>query len=320
MRTLAALGLLLACAATASAQSATTDPDSARIITADIENFWRGYDRLRPGSTRADSARVFAETYFQAASPGLETFIRTRIQQPENLLMGLGMLPRYYAAVRANTLRLREKEPLIRSSLRRLQAFYPQARFPDIYFIISGFIAQGVVSEQKVIIGAEMVSADAATPMHELPKFLSDVTLTSAALPCILVHELVHFQQDYAQDSSLLAQALMEGVADFITDRAIGCYPTAAATYQWGAAHERELWEDFRATMHRADHSKWLYNGNISSERPTNLGYWMGYQIAQAYYDRAANKAVTVHELLHIRDFAALLEASGYADRFEQRD
>jgi uncharacterized protein YjaZ len=111
---------------------------------------------------------------------------------------------------------------------------------------------------------------------------------------------------------------LNEGVADFLADRALGCQATGSVVYGYGDRHERELWSEFQQAKHRTDHSRWLHNGLTSTDRPANLGYWMGYQIAKAYYEQATNKRHAVYSLLHIRDYDALLEASGYAKRMER--
>lgn len=315
MRLIAAL-FMFSCTTAGAAQS--LHPDSTRIITSDVVNFWRAYDRLTPTMTRADSVHAFDEEYIQRATPGLNAYVDARLKKADNLLMALGMLPRYMAAVRANTLALAAQEPRIRESLRKLEAFYPEAKYPDIYFVVAGFIAQGSVLDGKMVVAAEMVAADSTTPLYELPPFLRDVDLTSGGLPCILVHELVHYQQNNASDRSLLAQTLTEGVADFVTYKAIGCVPTARATYTFGEANEFRLWREFQQEMHGTDYSKWLYNGNTVKDRPSQLGYWMGYQIAEAYYDRAPNKRRALHELLNITDYRALLEKSGYGRVFDK--
>ena len=298
------------------AQMAHTDVDSVRIITADVSNFWRAYDLLQSTSSRSDSVAAFQSAYLEPATPGLKVFTERRLKQADALLFGLGLLPRYYAGVRGQTMRIPEQEPGIRAALRDLQKLIPEARFPDIYFVIAGFISQGTILDGKMILAAEMVSADSLTPLQELPPFLRDVNLSTSVLPCILVHEIVHYQQHYPKDPSLLAQVLVEGVADFVTQQAIGCIPTAAATYTWGEAHEAQLWREFQTELDSADHSKWLYNGNIK-DRPSQLGYWMGYQIAEAFYEQADNKAVALRELLQIKDYRDILERSGYAARFK---
>jgi hypothetical protein len=308
---------LLLVAGKAAAQTRASIPDSARILYSDIPNFWQAYDRLTPVLTRADSIAIINQEYLGRGSAGLNGYLETHLKKADNLLFALGLLPKYIAAVRANTLRLRSQEYLIRAALRRVEAFYPPATYPDIYFVIAGFTSQGTVSRGNVVLAAEMVTADSTTPRTELPPFLRNVDLTGGVLPCILVHELMHAQQNYVADRSLLAQVLVEGVADFITQKAIGCVQTAAATYAWGETHERELWQQFAQEMAGTDYSKWLYNGNTIKDRPDQLGYWMGYQIAEAYYERAQDKRQAIHDLLNIRDYRALLDASGYATRFQ---
>ena len=315
-RLLFAIALLLFSVSRGAAQ--TQHPDSARVITEDIQRFWKAYDRLSPASTRQDSIDAFATGYFAPASPGLENFIDRRLKKPESLLFALGMLPRYYQAVREGTLRIGSREADIRAALRRVETVYPPARYPDIYFIIAGFIAQGNVAGDNMFIAAEMVAADSTTPVAELPPFLRDVDLSAAALPCILVHELFHYQQNYARDNSLLAQSINEGVADFLTEQSIGCIPTARRTYDYGNANEAALWKEFQAAMGGTDMSRWLYNGNNSGDRPSQLGYWMGYRIARAYYEGATDKKQAVHDLLHIENFPLFLKVSHYASTLQR--
>jgi hypothetical protein len=305
--------LIIAAGISSVARGQTASADSIEIVTEDVTHFWEAVDRLNPQSSRADSIQAFQAYYFDRATPGLQSYISSRLKKPDGLLMALGMLPRYYASVRPNTLALVAQKERVRRAVADLQRYYPESRFPDIYFVIAGFISQGTVLNGKMILGAEMVAADSTTVVSELPPFLRDVDLSSKGLPCILVHELVHFQQDNVRDPSLLAQAITEGVADFVTKQAIGCVPTAAATYTWGEAHEQELWQLFQSEMNGRDFKKWLYNGNDAKDRPSQLGYWMGFQIAEAYYNKARDKRAAVRDLLHIKDFKQLLEQSGYS-------
>lgn len=69
--------------------------------------------------------------------------------------------------------------------------------------------------------------------------------------------------------------------------------------------------------MNSTDLSGWLYQGDKSTHRPTDLGYYVGYKIVEAYYKGAADKARAVKEIIEVRDFTAFLEASGYTKRFE---
>ena len=43
-----------------------------------------------------------------------------------------------------------------------------------------------------------------------------------------------------------------------------------------------------------------------------NLGYWVGYRIVRAYYQRMPDKRAAVREILEIRDPKAFLARSGW--------
>jgi hypothetical protein len=51
---------------------------------------------------------------------------------------------------------------------------------------------------------------------------------------------------------------------------------------------EKELCLEFNARMLEKNYDGWLYSSSPS--RPYDLGYWMGYKITKAYYDRMEDK------------------------------
>ena len=62
-----------------------------------------------------------------------------------------------------------------------------------------------------------------------------------------------------------------------------------------------------------------LYNGGSSVHRPADLGYFVGYRIAQAHWNQHADKAAALGALLDGRDAEQLLRASGYAESLTRR-
>jgi len=81
----------------------------------------------------------------------------------------------------------------------------------------------------------------------------------------------------------------------------------------YGNAHEKELWDKFKKQMDGTQSSDWLYNGqNTPPGVPADLGYYMGFKICEAYYNKAANKKQAVQEILTIQDFKKFFEQSGY--------
>jgi uncharacterized protein YjaZ len=134
-------------------------------------------------------------------------------------------------------------------------------------------------------------------------------------IPHIVAHELIHFQQKSGRAQSLLAQSIREGSADFLAELISGRHINQKV-HEFANPREAELWQEFRQKMHGKDYSGWLYSD--AKDRPHDLGYWMGYQITKAYYDRAADKQKAIREILEVRDFDAFLEKSGYPEKFRQ--
>ncbi|HEX7090558.1 MAG TPA: DUF2268 domain-containing putative Zn-dependent protease [Longimicrobiales bacterium] len=265
------------------------DPDSAALITSDIELFWEVYDSAPPEQLEVWLRRE----YLNRGTQGLRDFIPYRILGAVDLAARIRRDRSRYEAVRPSTERVSEVESQIRATFHALKARYPEAVFPDVYFVIGRFNSGGTVSPAGLLIGAEMYR-------------------DPARLPMIVAHELVHYQQPPGGRSlTLLERAFREGSADFVGELLSGQRMNAAAQ-EYGRAHEAELWAEFRSVMHGTDATGWLY-GNPPPGRPADLGYFIGYRIAEAYYAQAADKAAALRDILRVRDVERILAASGYS-------
>lgn len=242
----------------------------------------------------------------------------------EELVKWIGRYPRYYAAIRARTLSVDTSTQVtsdIRRGLSRLTELYPDAKFPDVYFLIGTTSTGGTTGWSGMMIGTEQYGSDSTTPRDELPAWALATfrTLTFATLPGLVIHEAVHTQQKPRPDgekNTLLRQSLGEGIADFLAELAVGPYLTTSPRQLYGRAHEREVWLDFQDEM-ATDSTimTWMYNGRMSADSnhgAMDMGYFVGYRIAQAYYNRATDKRTAVRELLELRNPHELLAKSGY--------
>ena len=244
----------------------------------------------------------------------------------EELLHALRAYPRYYAAVRPTTLSVDTNSRItqgVRRGLKKLAALYPEARFPTIYFLIGTLSTGGTTAQSGMLMGTEQSASDPTTPLDELPDWAQKnlPTHTFEHLVGLVVHEAVHTQQKPApagQQDNLLRHALGEGIADFLAELAVGPWIANAPRQIYGRAHEHDVWVDFQNEMQGGDSTirMWMYNGMVPPEKnhgAIDIGYWVGYRIAGAYYARAADKRAAVRELLELRDPEAILRASGYA-------
>lgn len=285
------------------------DPDAARIVTEDIDRFWEAFDRAAPEFP----AEPFETLYLSRGTPGLKDFLSLRISSAEDLAKTVRLRPRFYASIRESTRRIRTMEPGIRASFHALKDLYPDAVFPDVYFLIGRQTSGGTLSERALLIGAEMYGRTPQTPTQELDGWLRAVVAPVERVPHIVAHELIHYQQKYPDSQVLLIQSIREGTADFLAELISGRHINDNV-HAYANPREAELWREFRQKMHGKDLSGWLYSG--SEGRPNDLGYWMGYKIVKSYYDRATDKRQAIREILDIKDFDAFLAKSGYPERF----
>ncbi|HEY9548012.1 MAG TPA: hypothetical protein VIR45_00805, partial [Kiloniellaceae bacterium] len=73
---------------------------------------------------------------------------------------------------------------------------------------------------------------------------------------------------------------------------------------------ELEIETRFAADIDKTDLSDWVYNAG--PDTPGDLGYWVGYRIAKAYYQNAPDKRQALREIFEMSDPKAFLEKSGW--------
>lgn len=279
------------------AQNFNTDPSKAVFHTEDISLFWSVYDLVQP----KPDGDAFQKIYLESGSEGLRAFIPNRIESGKNLAKVIRSNSAYYTSIRESSLSIADKKERFYECFAALKSIYPEAIFPDVYFVIGAKNSGGTAFDGGLIIGAEMFGEANATIQVPLDINLVDEVVT---------HELIHFQQRYVKDNSLLGQSIREGSADFITELIAGIHSNTKI-HVYGDAHEKELWAEFSKRMFDNDWTNWLYYQKDKS-RPKDLGYWMGYKITKAYYDKASDKSTAIREILNIPDFKTFLEKSGY--------
>ena len=221
----------------------------------------------------------------------------------------------YYDAIRPNLMAVdtaARVKSAIKAAFDKMRQLYPEATYPDVYFVVGRLATGGTTFGDHLLIGTEIYGRDPSTPIGELSDWEKGVTGQADQLPVIVAHEYAHTLQGAREGSgTLLRAALGEGSADFIAELIAGAHILNPA-YEYGDAHVPELWSEFKVAMDSTDMSKWLYNGSASKDRPADLGYWIGYRIAKAYYDKASDKTAAVRDILLFRDAKDFLSKSGF--------
>ncbi len=296
-------------------RSAHANPARAQIHTEDIPRFWRAFD-LAAGQDSTAAAAVFLREYIAQGTRGLFDFYRMKIVSPTRLARTTGRFPRFYESIRRPTSELPGLEPVIRRVFQDTKALYPEVIYPDLYFVIGRINSAGTATDYGLFFGAEQNVASSSTVLDELPETLRRIVFPREELPHVIAHELVHFQQHYADKHTLLDVALIEGGATFIAQLVL---PVQRTPYfrTWGAAHEREVWARFAGAMNSDSIANWV--GNTGTEAwPADLGRLVGYQISQAYYDSMSDKKKAIRDLIRLEDSRAILRASRYGGQLGQ--
>ncbi len=287
------------------------DIGSMKIITADIDNFWSMYDVYKTSGSIEDISKL----YFDKRSPGLDAFTKVRNINSAEMQKVLKLFPKYIESIRSNTLKLEGIKEKLKGYFLKLREIYPDVYYPDIYFTIGCFNTGGTVSGRMLLIGAELMCADDDSPKDELSTWLKGNIGNIENIEQIVMHESIHTLQS-GNPKTLLGAAIREGACDFIASMVTG-NELGSAHYVYGRKYEKGLWKEFKKEMNGTDNSRWLYSGDKSIGRPSDLGYFMGYKICEAYYENTEDKKQAVKDIIEVQDFETFFKKSRYGDKFD---
>ena len=88
--------------------------------------------------------------------------------------------------------------------------------------------------------------------------------------------------------------------------------------FKYGNKNATELAKEFVGIMKNTDYTDWLYGTSGKDNRPNDLGYWMGYKISEAYFEKQKDKQQAVHDILNIKAPFDFLKESGYLSKYIQ--
>lgn len=294
------IGLAVAVVFGLGANSLAASPVSS-IQTDDVSRFFEIFDAAN-GQPKVDALQ---QHYIEPGSPGLHDFIPNRIVSAENMAASIARNSETYRRARKCLPIVPATKARLYRALGRLRHLYPSARLAPVTILIGASNSGGTSGPSGVIVGLEVVcSADWLQPD------LSD------RLFVLVMHEYGHVQQPAELNietvqTTVLRQSLIEGVAEMVAKLTTGDVSNSHLL-RWTAGRERQIGEAFLRDAKSYELSKWLYNGQGTVKAPGDLGYWVGYGIAQSYYDRASDKQAALKALLELRDPDAILANSGW--------
>jgi hypothetical protein len=294
--------------------------DPAVIITMDIDHFWDAYDHLEKCYSFEDSVHCIESLYFDKGTGGFKDFISKYNYAPQDFVKSLGQYPRFFKSIRNNTLEVKNIETGINRFYVKLKENFPGYKPLKICFVISPLQSGGTALEHYLVIGTEIVASTKEADLSEfgtsvLGKVLAFDTNIRDNLIFVIAHETIHDLQVNADFNNyeLLNKSLNEGSADFLAELFTGVRANHYL-YDFGDLHEHDLWNKFtRALDNHENTDNWMYNiDRVEEGVPADLGYYVGYRIAESYYRNATDKKQAILEIIQMKNPEEFLEKSRY--------
>lgn len=275
-------------------------PQGPEIRTSDVDRFYALYD-----ATGGQPSAAALQAYIDGGTDGFRAFARMRNTTGERIALAIEKQPAVYQQAKRCAEALPQVKSRLATALARLKRLYPEASLPPVTLAVGRGKPVGTADANGVMIGQEaLCAADFMNPDIE-DRFVH-----------VIAHEYVHVQQSRFSpenpEERVLKAALIEGGAEFIGELVSGSvgYKHLPPLVK---GREKQFETRFLADVEvPAIGSAWLYNHPGTAEHPADLGYWIGYRIAKAYYRQARDKGRALRDLIELRDPRAILEASGW--------
>ena len=269
------------------------------IETGDVQRFYKIYD----GASGHPGADQLQHDYLDPGSEGLHHLAEMRDVTGARIADTLQKRPELYANARRCLDVLPQVRKRAAASMTELLRLYPEARFPPVTIAVSRGKPVGVGSPAAgVMIGLEALCDTQWMNSDPEDRFVH-----------VIAHEYAHVQQvrELVDDDhpTVLEASLIEGIADLVaelTSGGTGYKDMEAAVH----GRETETEKAFLADKDKTDLSDWLYNSTATKQN--DVGYWVGYRIAKAYYNTAGDKRQALKELLEMTNPEAVLAKSGW--------
>lgn len=273
---------------------------SAKIFTSDIDNFWVAYDSIQKTDNHSQKLDLIKRLYTDKATKGLKAFMKARNYNDSVYVKVIDKYPKFWNSVRLNTLTIKTKTSELEASVVKLKEIYPELKDAEMYFTIGGLNSGGTVSENMVLVGAELATGLPSTEVSEFKDEWLKGVFAEQSLDNIVslnIHEYIHTQQT-GNRRRVLNQSIKEGSCDLIAELVMN-KPLERKYLSYGTAHADKVKEQFKKEMFTGNFANWLYNGRDKGES-ADLGYYVGYEISKLYYQNAKNKKQAIKDIIEL--------------------
>lgn len=288
------------------------------IITSDISNFWKAFDRITTTQDSVLQYKYLDSLYFQRGTAGLAGIKQARNYTAQDYINAINNYPKFWNSIRNNTLKADTYRQKLEAGIDKLRKLYPELKSRKIYFTIGAMRTGGTYLDSLVLIGSEMAFADKNTVASELPEaiqkgrqaYFNQNPIDDVVF--LAIQEYVHTQQKTFVHN-LLSYCLHEGVGDFVSNIALNIAPKVPAII-YGKQNEA-VREKFEKEMFYGNNIyEWLWSDAPNEFGVRDLGYYIGYQICENYYNQAEDKKEAIKTMIEL-DYENELEIDAFIQK-----
>lgn len=291
------------------------EPRSSKIYTSDISNFYKAFDLAINDSVNAN--KIFQKEYFSKGTKGLKDFYKTKIKDVDDFAKFVIRYKEFYKSIRNDISNIDDLKKKIYLNFESFQSLYPNAVFPDVYFVVGKFSSNGTISKRGLLIGTEILCRTENTNTENWNKDILKISMLREHIPITVSHELIHFNQSKMEyGNTLLSKSIREGSAEFIAELISG---ETDGNYSDFKGKEIKIWNDFRNDKNKSIWNSWNSWQQANDKRPKNAGYWTGYLICKAYYEQIKDKEKAVEDILSIQDYNVFYEKSKVEEYIKEK-
>lgn len=277
-----------------------------KVVWTDVDNFWVAYDKIIQTKDSVTQHKLLEDLYFSKATEGLNAIKQARNYTANDYLDAINKYPNFWKSIRNNTLRANQFAKDFNSGIEKLRQLYPALKPAKIYFTIGALRSGGTTLDSLVLIGAEMAMTDKNTVSEELlpdvfrigrRKYFDSNPINNLVL--LNIHEYVHTQQK-PMVHNLLSYVIREGVAEYVSVKAMNV-PSAAPAIEFGKNNHVKVRANFEREMFYINNrNNWLWSDTQNEFGVRDLGYYIGYQICENYYNQAENKSLAIEKMIEL--------------------
>ncbi len=284
--------------------SCLVSKQNSNIVTSDIKNFWEAYDKILSTEDTIKQYQFLDSLYFKRGSDGLSAIRQARQYTPQEYLSAIKNYPIFWTSIRENTLKVDQYCSKLEKGIENLKEIYPDMKPAKIYFTIGALRTNGTTIDSLVLIGSELALANKETPTNEFPESLSHLRDYFDSEPnknvvFLNIHEYVHTQQKTTVGNNLLAQTVLEGVAEFVAEKAL-MIKSPNPQIEFGRNNDSIIKAKFELEMFSPVIYNWIWNSTNNEFGMRDLGYYVGYKICENYYNKIGDKQQAIKDMIEL--------------------